>query len=170
MYIQKRPRVCRHHAHMCFNMCARGAGTHGDVLNVHTGAGGHRQFCLPKFAHVWLSRASEVHQKTFQSFPFSSLRIDSDRHVTDSSNHSLYLIRLFSFSNLEGILAQMVRLVSPLLLSPSLSLHSTPTTATSTTTTHNTQHTETETETQRQRQRKKTKPSFTNDSHVRHFP
>ena len=23
-------------AHTCFNMCARGAGTHGDVLNVHT--------------------------------------------------------------------------------------------------------------------------------------
>ena len=100
---KKRPRLCRHHAHTCFNTCARGAGTHGDVLNVHTGAGGHRQFCLPKFAHVWSSRASEVHQKTFQSFPFSSLRIDSDRHVTDSSNHSLYLIRLFSFSNLDGI-------------------------------------------------------------------
>ena len=103
VYFQKSPRLCRHHAHTCFNTCARGAGTHGDVLNVHTGAGGHRQFCLPKFAHVWSSRASEVPQKTFQSFPFSSLRIDSDRHVTDSSNHSLYLIRLFSFSNLEGI-------------------------------------------------------------------
>ena len=25
--------------------------------------GGHRQFCLPKFAHKGLSRASEVHQK-----------------------------------------------------------------------------------------------------------
>ena len=33
----KPPRLYRHHAHMCFNMCARGAGTHGDVLNVHTG-------------------------------------------------------------------------------------------------------------------------------------
>ena len=33
----KRPRLYRHHAHTCFNMCARGAGTHGDVLNVHTG-------------------------------------------------------------------------------------------------------------------------------------
>ena len=32
----KRPRVYRHHAHMCFNMCARGAGRNGDVLNVHT--------------------------------------------------------------------------------------------------------------------------------------
>ena len=33
----KRPRVSRHHAHTCFNTCARGAGTNGEVLNVHTG-------------------------------------------------------------------------------------------------------------------------------------
>ena len=32
----RRPRVYRHNAHTCFNMCARGAGTHGDVLNVLT--------------------------------------------------------------------------------------------------------------------------------------
>ena len=32
----KRPRVCRQHAHTCFNMCARAAGIHGDVLNVQT--------------------------------------------------------------------------------------------------------------------------------------
>ena len=29
----KRPRVCRQHAHMLFSMCA---GTHGDVLDLHT--------------------------------------------------------------------------------------------------------------------------------------
>ena len=41
----KRPRVCRHHAHMCFNMRAwcqytrgRLERTHGGVLNVHTEA------------------------------------------------------------------------------------------------------------------------------------
>ena len=34
----KRPRVYRHHAHPCLkHMCARGAGTNGEVLNVHTG-------------------------------------------------------------------------------------------------------------------------------------
>ena len=33
----KRPRVYRHHAQTCFNMSARGAGTHGDVLSGHTG-------------------------------------------------------------------------------------------------------------------------------------
>ena len=39
----KRPRVYRHHAHMCFNMCAwcrhtrrRFECTHGSVLNLHT--------------------------------------------------------------------------------------------------------------------------------------
>ena len=32
----KRLRLYRHNAHTCVNMCARGAGTHGDVLNVHT--------------------------------------------------------------------------------------------------------------------------------------
>ena len=31
-----------------------------------------------------------------------SLRTDREQHVPDSSNHSLYLIKLFSFSNLEG--------------------------------------------------------------------
>ena len=33
----KRPRVCRHNAHTCWNTCARCAGIHRDVLNVHTG-------------------------------------------------------------------------------------------------------------------------------------
>ena len=40
----KRPRLCRHHAHMCFNMCAwcrytrgRFERTYGVVLNGHTG-------------------------------------------------------------------------------------------------------------------------------------
>ena len=32
----KRPCVYRHHA-ACGNTCARGAGTYGDVLNLHTG-------------------------------------------------------------------------------------------------------------------------------------
>ena len=41
----KRPRVYRHHAHMfqhvhteTLTTCGRGAGTHGDVLNLHTEA------------------------------------------------------------------------------------------------------------------------------------
>ena len=40
--------------------------TWGRFLNGHTGGRrGHRQFCLPKFAHVGLSRASEVHHFEF---------------------------------------------------------------------------------------------------------
>ena len=34
--------------------------------------------------------------------PIFSLRIGREQHVPDSSNHSLYLVKLFSFSNLEG--------------------------------------------------------------------
>ena len=65
--------VCTGNRSTCINTCGRGAGTHVDVLNVHTeafliytreeGRGGHRQFCLSKIAHVELSRASEVHRK-----------------------------------------------------------------------------------------------------------
>ena len=47
--------------------CARGAGIHGWTDT--RGAGVHRQFRLPEFAHVWLSRASEVHQRNFWIFP-----------------------------------------------------------------------------------------------------
>ena len=76
VYIQNVP-VYAGTTRTCVETCARGAGTHGDVLNrthgdvlnPHTGAGGHRQFCLPKFAHVRLSRASEVHERNFWIFP-----------------------------------------------------------------------------------------------------
>ena len=47
--------------------------THGHVLNGHTTEEeeGHRQFCLPKFAHTGLSRDPEVHQKvTTGSYKF----------------------------------------------------------------------------------------------------
>ena len=95
----KRPRVYRHHAHMCFNTCARGASIHGDVLNVHTGGGGrwgHRQFCLPKFAHVGLSRVSEVQQRNPCMSPIFSLRIGREQHVAESSIYSLHLNTLFN--------------------------------------------------------------------------
>ena len=38
------PCVCRHNAHTCWNMCARGAGIHWDVSNLHTETclSGHR--------------------------------------------------------------------------------------------------------------------------------
>ena len=95
---------------MCFNMCAwcrytrgRFDSTHGGrFVHAHGGARGHRLFCLPKFAHVWLSRDSEVHQRNQCIFTIFRLRISREQHVADSSNHSLSLIKLFSFSCLEG--------------------------------------------------------------------
>ena len=97
---------------LCFNMCAwcrhtrgRFERTHGDVLSGHTEKGGnHRQFCLPKFAHIGLSRASfrGSPKATLGSYPFQVLRIGREQHVPDSSNQSLCLIKLFSFSYPEG--------------------------------------------------------------------
>ena len=83
----------------CVYTCGRANGTHGDVLNVHTEErrrGGHRQFCLPKFAHVGLSRAPEVQQRNPCMLPIFSLRIGREQHVPDSSNYSLHLNTLFN--------------------------------------------------------------------------
>ena len=48
----KRPRVCRQHAHMLFSMWAWCRYSRGRFESTH---GGHRQFCLPRTAHVGLS-------------------------------------------------------------------------------------------------------------------
>ena len=63
---------------------------------------GHRQFCLPKFAQIGLSRDPEVHQKYHWISQISSLRTSREQHVRDSSNHSLYLMKLFVFRCPEG--------------------------------------------------------------------
>ena len=62
------------------------------------------QHSSPKFVHVGLSRASEVHQSKQWILHIFSLRIDREEHVRDSSNHSPYLIKLWT-------LREMVRLV-----------------------------------------------------------
>ena len=108
VYIQNVP-VYAGTTRTCVSTCARGAGTHGDVLNathggvlnVHTGTQGI-ECCLPKFAHVWSSRASEIHHKKPMDLTHFSLRIGREQHVADSSNHSLCLMKLFSFSNPGG--------------------------------------------------------------------
>ena len=102
--------------------CGRGARTHGDVLNLHTeifwtdtrgrGKGGGKEgeevgvtvsSANHETAHVELSRASERFTERNPWFlPIQGLRTSREQHVPESSNHSLYLIRLFSFSNLEG--------------------------------------------------------------------
>ena len=64
----KRPRVYRHHAHMCFNMCAwcrytrgRFEHTHGHVLNGHTGF-----FSVPHNTHYTPHRTHTTTQDTTQ--------------------------------------------------------------------------------------------------------
>ena len=117
----KRPRACRQHAHMLFSMWAwcwytrgRFESTHGKFFeSTH---GGHRQFCLPRTAHVGLSLGpTSSPKKTTGCCPCSSLRKDREQHVPDSSNHSLYLIKLLSSSypkeTLEGTSREMVRFV-----------------------------------------------------------
>ena len=96
----KRPRVCRQHAHMLFSMWAWCRHTRGRFESTHgkrfeSTHGGHRQFCLPRTAHVGLSLGPTGSPKvTTGCCPCSSLRKDREQHVPDSSNHSLYLIKL----------------------------------------------------------------------------
>ena len=141
--------------------------THNEQTHNTEHARWHRQFCLPKICprRVIYHLTPEVHQRNPWIFYIFSLRIDREQHLSDSSNHSLYLIKLFSFTNLEGSSGRNQRpdgsiRLYPLLLLPSLH----------TTTTHKNaqrqRHRDRETETQRQGQN----PSITNDLHVRLFP
>ena len=77
----------------CVKTCGRGVGTHGDVLNLHTevfsadtrggrGREGHRQFCLPKFAHRGSSRAPEVHQRN--AWEFTHLKFENRSNTARS--------------------------------------------------------------------------------------
>ena len=65
LYIQNVP-VCRHHAHVCFNTCARGAGIHGDVLNVHTGTflDGHTGFFSVSHTHQTQHQRNVTRRRT----------------------------------------------------------------------------------------------------------
>ena len=110
----KRARVYRHHAHM-LNTCARGASTQVYVSNVHMKAflnphtGGRCKFCLQRKAHVEFSLGPrEVHQSNHWIFQFSSLRTDREQHVPDSSNHSLYLMKLFVFRETSCYIVRFV--------------------------------------------------------------
>ena len=81
--------LCTSTTRTCVTTCARGAGTHGDILNLPTevfwtdtrgrggcerrgdGRGGHRQFCSPKFARRVITCFREVHRKKpLGSYPF----------------------------------------------------------------------------------------------------
>ena len=95
----------------CVETCTRGAGTHEDVLNLHTvtflNPHTRRQGVIVSSAYQHLPTyghhlAPEVHQRNQWILPIFSLRIGREQHVADSSNHSRCLIKLFSFSNPEG--------------------------------------------------------------------
>ena len=89
--------------------CARGAGTHWDVLNAHTeGFFVHtrrgRRSSLVLFTKICPHGVITCFRFTKSNhwiLPILSLRISRTRNVPDSSNHSLYLIKMLS-SNPEG--------------------------------------------------------------------
>ena len=101
----KRPRVYRHQAHMCYHMRAwcqytrgRFESRHGGVLNLHTGEGvtvssAHRN--LPTQGNHVPQRFTERNPWILHIF---SLRVGREQHVPESSNHSLYLMKLLSSS------------------------------------------------------------------------
>ena len=83
-------------------MCAWCRYTRGRFESTHQGQGvivSSAYQYLPTYGYHVLQRFTE---DTFGSFPFSFLRIDREQHVPDSSNHSLSLVKLFSFSCPEG--------------------------------------------------------------------
>ena len=110
--------MCPSTTRTCGNTCARGAGTHGDVLNLHTevfgtdtwgrgrrgerGEGGSPSVLLtkksPRRVLTWPHRFTERNPLIL---PIQGLRIDREQLVPESSNHSLHLMNLFIFSNLE---------------------------------------------------------------------
>ena len=94
---------------MCFNMCAWCRYTRGRFERAQGGRFVHTHGWqgvivssayqnLPTYGYHVIQKFTK---ETFGSFPLSSLRIDREQHVPDSSNHSLSLIKLFSFSCLE---------------------------------------------------------------------
>ena len=83
--------MCKHMWVWCRYTRRRLERTHGAE-----GEGGHRQFCLPKFAHAGLSRAPEVQQRNPSMVPIFSLRIGREQHVAESSIYSLHLNTLFN--------------------------------------------------------------------------
>ena len=102
VYVQNVP-VCIGTTRTCLTTFARVASKHGDVLKVHTEAflKLHTGVIASSAYQEKPTRASEVHQRNPWMFPILSLRIDREQHVPDSSNHSLYLIKLLNSSSPE---------------------------------------------------------------------
>ena len=122
----------------------------------HGGQGGHRQFCLPKFAHVGLSRASDVHRRNPWIFPI--FKFEKRSRTTCSRFLQSFALpdeavqfQQFLTETLAGVSNQMVRLSLPFCspLPP-------PARPSQQHTTHRDRDTHTQsTETERQRQRQR---------------
>ena len=77
--------------------------THVDTVPLHT-----KVFSVPHHTHIqhptpkWLTQSSHVFQRLTKStrwtLPTSSLTMNREQHVPDSSNHSLYLMNLLNSS------------------------------------------------------------------------
>ena len=106
----KRPRVYRHHGHMLKHMCAwcrntrgRFERTHGGVLKPHTGGRGSSSVLLTKICPRTVITCIRGSPKKLLDLSYFQVReLIENNMSTDSSNHSLYLIKLFSFSHSEG--------------------------------------------------------------------
>ena len=75
---------------------------HGDVLNLHTGAGSSSVLLAKICSRRLITSLQRFTKEPLGPFPFSSLRIGREQHVPDSSNHSLYLMKLLSSTYPEG--------------------------------------------------------------------
>ena len=87
--------------------------------------GGHGQFCLPKMAHVELSVGPRGSPKETKESYTKSLRTNREQHVPDSSNHSLYLMKLLTSTCPERNVGGNQLLDGSISLSPFLQLHRT---------------------------------------------
>ena len=83
----------------------------GNVLNAHTGGERGETKEQERSSSVLLTKICARRvikffrgspKETFGSYPFSSLRIGREQQFPDSSNHSLYLIKLLNSSSLVG--------------------------------------------------------------------
>ena len=94
----KRRRMYRQHVYMCKLMWVWCRYTRGRFE--HTDGEREKKVIVSseysKTAHVGLSRAPEVQQRTPWILPIFCLRIGREQHVAESSNHSLHLNTLFN--------------------------------------------------------------------------
>ena len=125
--------VCTGTTSACIKTCGRSVGTHGDVLNPHTEVfffschtgrwEGRKRGRVSPSVMLTMNGPRRYHllerftERTPWILQISSLRIGREQHVPDSSNHSLFLLKLFSLSCPEGHCGGNDKHTTPSLLS-----------------------------------------------------